>query len=74
MNSALRLVYLVRHGDTAWTLTARHIVRNDLPLTEQGGTSLTALLFYPFSHSPLQRAAARPSLRCRILPSRLTMI
>lgn len=56
-------VYLVRHGDTAWTLTAQHTGRTDLPLTEQGerqarevGASLTALRFDRILSSPLQRA------------------
>ena len=35
MNQALPVVYLVRHADTAWTLTAQHTGRTDLPLTEQ---------------------------------------
>jgi probable phosphoglycerate mutase len=50
MNEALPVVYLVRHADTAWTLTGQHTGRTDLPLTEQGerqaralGASLTAL-------------------------------
>jgi probable phosphoglycerate mutase len=34
MNQALPLVYLVRHADTAWTLTGQHTGRSDLPLTE----------------------------------------
>ena len=32
MNPALPKVYLVRHGDTAWTLSAQHTGRTDLPL------------------------------------------
>jgi probable phosphoglycerate mutase len=31
MNQALPMVYLVRHGDTAWTLTAQHTGQTDLP-------------------------------------------
>lgn len=63
MNQELPRVYLVRHGDTAWTLTAQHTGRTDLPLTEQGerqarevGASLTALRFDRILSSPLQRA------------------
>jgi broad specificity phosphatase PhoE len=53
----------VRHGDTAWTLTAQHTGRTDLPLSEQGerqarelGASLTGLRFGRILSSPLQRA------------------
>jgi probable phosphoglycerate mutase len=63
MNDALPRVYLVRHGETAWTLTAQHTGRTDLPLTEQGerqarelGASLRALLVDRVLSSPLQRA------------------
>jgi probable phosphoglycerate mutase len=63
MNQALPVVYLVRHADTAWTLTGQHTGRTDLPLTEQGerqaralGASLTALRIDRMLSSPLQRA------------------
>lgn len=63
MNQALPMVYLVRHGETAWTLTAQHTGRTDLPLNEQGerqarelGASLTALRIDRILTSPLQRA------------------
>jgi len=63
MNQALPVVYLVRHGETAWTLTAQHTGRTDLPLTEQGerqasalGPTLTALCIDRIFSSPLQRA------------------
>ena len=63
MNQALPMVYLVRHGDTAWTLTGQHTGRTDLPLTEQGerqaralGPTLTALRIDRILSSPLQRA------------------
>lgn len=63
MNPALPRIYLVRHGDTAWTLTAQHTGRTDLPLSEQGerqarelGASLTGLRFDRILSSPLQRA------------------
>ena len=36
MSQALPMVYLVRHGDTAWTLTAQHAGHTDLPLIEFG--------------------------------------
>jgi broad specificity phosphatase PhoE len=56
-------VYLVRHGETAWTITGQHTGRTDLALTPRGeeqartvGPRLSGLRFdYVFS-SPLRRA------------------
>jgi broad specificity phosphatase PhoE len=31
-----RIVYLVRHAETAWSLTGQHTGRSDLPLTDRG--------------------------------------
>ena len=63
MNPALPRVYLVRHGDTAWTLTGQHTGRTDLPLNVQGerqarelGASLGSLRFDRILSSPLRRA------------------
>jgi probable phosphoglycerate mutase len=63
MNPALPKIYLVRHGDTAWTRTGQHTGRTDLALTEQGerqarelGASLAALRIDRVLSSPLQRA------------------
>lgn len=63
MSQALPMVFLVRHGETAWTLTAQHTGRTDLPLNEQGerqarevGARLTALRFDRVLSSPLVRA------------------
>jgi probable phosphoglycerate mutase len=63
MNPTLPRVYLVRHGETAWTLTGQHTGRTDLPLTEQGerqaralSASLGALRIARILSSPLQRA------------------
>ena len=63
MSPVLPRVYLVRHGETVWTLTAQHTGRTDLPLNEQGerqarelGARLTALRFERIVSSPLQRA------------------
>ena len=57
------MVFLVRHGETAWTLTGQHTGRTDLPLNEQGerqarevGARLTAPRFDRILSSPLQRA------------------
>jgi broad specificity phosphatase PhoE len=63
MNGALPRIYLVRHGETAWTVTAQHTGRTDLPLNEQGeqqarelGAHLRGLHFERIVSSPLQRA------------------
>jgi broad specificity phosphatase PhoE len=60
---ALPVIYLARHGETAWTLSGQHTGRTDLPLTEIGerngralGTRLRGLAFAKVLASPLQRA------------------
>src|SRR5438093_1148588 len=64
MNESLPVVYLVRHGETAWSLTGRHTGLTDVPLTERGernarrvGERLAGLDFAKVFMSPLQRAA-----------------
>ena len=63
MSPLLPRLYLVRHGETAWTLTAQHTGRTDLPLNEQGerqarevSARLSALRFDRIVSSPLLRA------------------
>ena len=63
MSETLPVVYLARHGETAWTITGQHTGRNDLPLTERGerearqlGERLSGLTFARVFTSPLQRA------------------
>ena len=63
MSEALPSVYLVRHGETAWSLSGRHTGLTDLPLTERGeanaralGDRLRGLTFGLVLTSPLQRA------------------
>lgn len=36
MSGSLPLVYLARHGETAWSVSGEHTARTDLPLTERG--------------------------------------
>ena len=36
MSQSLPIVYLARHGETAWSLTGQHTGLTDLPLTEHG--------------------------------------
>ena len=64
MSEHLPIVYLARHGETAWTLSRQHTGLTDLPLTERGertarrlGERLKALTFTAVFTSPLQRAA-----------------
>jgi broad specificity phosphatase PhoE len=56
-------VYLVRHGETAWSITGQHTGRTDLALTSRGeeqaralGLRLKDLKFDHVLSSPLQRA------------------
>jgi broad specificity phosphatase PhoE len=60
----LPFVYLVRHGETEWSLSGQHTGRTDLPLTEEGVRKARGLRErlkgIPFARvftSPLQRAA-----------------
>jgi broad specificity phosphatase PhoE len=64
MTSELPVIYLARHGETAWSLTGQHTGLTDLPLTERGeqnaralGERLIGLSFTKVFTSPLQRAA-----------------
>ena len=63
MSDALPVVYLARHGETAWTISRRHTGVTDLPLTVQGAVEavrlaerLAGLTFAAVFTSPLQRA------------------
>lgn len=56
-------IYLLRHGETAWSLTGRHTGRTDLPLTANGERRashlrerLKGIAFTHVLTSPLQRA------------------
>ena len=64
MSEALPIIYLARHGETAWSLSGQHTGITDLPLTERGernarqlGERLKGLTFAKVFTSPLQRAA-----------------
>ena len=58
-----RRVYLIRHGETEWSLSGKHTSRTDLPLTAEGErrAELLAPVFrqHPFTlvlTSPMKRA------------------
>ena len=59
----LPVIYLARHGETAWTVTGQHTGVTDLPLTDRGernalrlGKRLAGSVFAKVFTSPLQRA------------------
>jgi broad specificity phosphatase PhoE len=63
MSQTFPIVYLARHGETAWTITGQHTGRTDLPLTERGadmarrlGERLNGRRFAKVFTSPLRRA------------------
>jgi len=64
MSEQLPVIYLARHGETAWSLSGQHTGLTDLPLTERGERNarslaqrLAGLKFAKVLTSPLQRAA-----------------
>ena len=63
MSEVLPIVYLARHGETAWTVSGQHTGLTDLPLTERGERNarrleerLRGLICVKVFTSPLQRA------------------
>ncbi|MBZ9799317.1 histidine phosphatase family protein [Mesorhizobium sp. ES1-4] len=63
MSSALPQIHLVRHGETAWSLSGQHTGRTDMPLTPAGEAAargvaerLKGLAFSAVWSSPSQRA------------------
>jgi broad specificity phosphatase PhoE len=63
MSPTLPQIYLIRHGETEWSLSGRHTGRTDLPLTPRGeqqaiqiGKRLQSVPFVGILTSPLQRA------------------
>src|ERR1043165_983128 len=63
-HSELPVIYLARHGETAWSLTGQHTGLTDLPLTERGERNARRLAerlagpaFANVFTSPLRRAA-----------------
>lgn len=63
MSSAFPEIYLVRHGETEWSLSGRHTGRSDIPLTANGEAAarklaerLAGLSFSAVWSSPSARA------------------
>jgi probable phosphoglycerate mutase len=63
MSQTFPIVYLARHGETAWTITGQHTSHTDLALTECGaemarrlGERLTGRTFAKVFTSPCRRA------------------
>jgi broad specificity phosphatase PhoE len=63
MDNEFPIIYIARHGETAWTVTGQHTGLTDLPLTPQGEHNARALAgrleglnFTKVFTSPLQRA------------------
>jgi broad specificity phosphatase PhoE len=64
MKETLPVVYVARHGDTAWTISGQHTGLTDLPLIQSGeinatrlGERLKGMKFAKVFTSPLQRAS-----------------
>jgi broad specificity phosphatase PhoE len=64
VSEVLPVVYVARHGETAWSLSGQHTGLSDLPLTPNGernarrlGERLKGMTFAKVFTSPLQRAA-----------------
>lgn len=80
MGKELPVVYLARHGETAWSLSGQHTGVTDLPLTAVGESNarklkvaLTGIRFARVFSSPLRRALRTCELagfgdRAEILP------
>jgi broad specificity phosphatase PhoE len=66
MSEMFSIIYLARHGETAWSLSGQHRGLTDLPLTERGERNahrlkerLRGLSFARVFTSPLQRTNLR---------------
>ena len=62
MSEALPIIYLARHGETAWSLSGQHTGRTDIPLTERGERQARALGERP-RRSTFTRVLVSPSQR-----------
>ena len=62
MSDTLPIIYLARHGETAWSISGQHTGRTELPLTARGernarrlGKRLQGFTFSAVLSSPLER-------------------
>ena len=69
MSMPLPKVFLVRHGETAWSVSGQHTGRSDIPLTPKGetlagplGRRLAGIAFEKVLSSPLKRASRTAEL------------
>lgn len=63
MTTAVNL-YLVRHGQTAWSLTGQHTGKTDLPLTAEGENEARSLVPW-LSHIEFARVFVSPRQRAQ---------
>ena len=78
MHESLPVVYLARHGETAWSLSGQHTGLTDLPLTAAGedaarslGERLRKLAATRVFTSPLQRARQTCDLAALSAPAQI---
>jgi probable phosphoglycerate mutase len=64
MSEKLPIIYLVRHGQTAWSLSGQHTGLTDLPLTEHGEQEARRL-HDRLANLQVARRFRSPSLRAR---------
>ena len=58
------LIYLIRHGETEWSLTGQHTSRTEIPLTQDGQSSARQLK-ERLQRVPFSRVFCSPRLRAR---------
>jgi probable phosphoglycerate mutase len=62
--TALPQIWLVRHGETAWSLSGQHTGRTDIPLTARGEQAAAALKLR-LAGRTFAKVFSSPSLRAR---------
>ncbi len=74
----LQRVFLVRHGQTQWSLSGQHTGRTDIPLTAKGEAEartlherLRVIVFKQVFSSPLQRARQTATLAALTTPAEI---